>query len=258
MTDSHPINDHDRYNLAMQKSMMDKLYFMDKVDAKSFFDYGCADGTLLHAASLLFPGHHYCGYDYDITMVEKCKHKATSSKDEFESWADLWEGPKCLILSSVVHEEYSYYRDDVEDFWGWVFTDDGPSFDYVAIRDMCVSRTTSRPSDPISAAKVRMRYDREKLSQWEARWGSLDENWSLVHFLLTYRYTDGWDREMRENYLPVPLEELLSLVPDGWEPRYIEHFTLPFVRECVRRDFGVDLQDRTHLKLILARTGRSK
>jgi len=249
-----PINDHDRYTEAMQKSLMDKLYFIDKVDAQSFFDYGCADGTLLHAAAALFPRHYYAGYDCNREMVERCRHEATCRKEKFEEWVDSATGPKCLILSSIVHEEYSYYRDDVEDFWSWVFTNDGPSFDYIALRDMCVSRTTSRPSDPISAAKVRMRFDREKLAQWESRWGSLDENWSLTHFLLTYRYLEGWEREMRENYLPVCLEELLSLVPKGWEPLYIEHFTLPFVRAKVMEDFGIDLQDRTHLKLILKRS----
>ena len=249
-----PINDHDRYTEAMQKSLMDKLYFIDKVDAQSFFDYGCADGTLLHAAAALFPRHYYAGYDCNREMVERCRHEATCRKEKFEEWVDSATGPKCLILSSIVHEEYSYYRDDVEDFWSWVFTNDGPSFDYIALRDMCVSRTTSRPSDPISAAKVRMRFDREKLAQWESRWGSLDENWSLTHFLLTYRYLEGWEREMRENYLPVCLEELLALVPTGWEPLYIEHFTLPFVRAKVMEDFGIDLQDRTHLKLILKRS----
>jgi len=263
-----PVNDHDRYTHAMEKSMMDKLYFMDKVDAVSFFDYGCADGALLHAAQGLFPDHAYFGFDEDLRMVERCKHRATVRLEEFQKWVSEAEGPRCLILSSVVHELYSYRREWVPRFWKWAF-EGGVSnvagrnprdwgFDYIALRDMCVSRTTSRPSDPISVAKVRMRYDRERLSQWEARWGSLDENWSLTHFLLTYRYTEGWEREVRENYLPIPLEELLSLVPEQWEPRYIEHFTLPYVRGCVRRDFGIDLQDRTHLKLILARTGRSE
>ena len=84
----------------------------------------------------------------------------------------------------------------MKDFWKFVF--ETKLFHYIAIRDMCVSHTTSRQSDPISVAKIRMNYDSNLLSQWEARWGSLTENWSLTHFLLTYRYVDSWEREFRE------------------------------------------------------------
>lgn len=116
-----------------------------------------------------------------------------------------------------------------------------------------VSRSTSRPSDPISVAKIKINYDKERLSQWESRWGSLHENWSLVHFLLTYHYVNSWERECYENYLPLSLEDFLNIIPEGWEPFYIDHYTLPYLRQCVQNDFGIDLQDRTHLKLILKR-----
>ena len=248
-----PVNDLDRYSEAMHKSMMDKLYFMDKVDARLFFDYGCADGELLRMASTLFPHDTFFGYDEDPEMVKRCPEgiNVTSDRGQFDMWSFANRPSRCLVLSSVVHEMYSYKRNDMEGFWNWVFNG---CFEYIALRDMCVSRTTSRPSDSISVAKVRIRFDREKISQWESRWGSLDENWSLTHFLLTYRYEEGWDREMRENYLPVCLEELLALVPKRWEPVYIEHYTLPFVRSEALKYFGIDLQDRTHLKLILKRS----
>jgi len=218
------------YNLSMQKALIDKVFFLDKVDgAEVFADYGCADGSILK---------------YDIWATDDLKKFQKQVENEKIKGEIV-----CLSLLSLIHEVYSYGPGEVKEFWNLVLN--SGLFDYVAIRDMCVSRTTSRPSDSISVAKIRMLYDKDMLAQWEATWGSIDENWSLVHFLLTYRYVDSWDREFKENYLPLSLENLLDLITPDWEPTYIEHFTLPFIRHQVKEDFGIDLQDRTHLKLIL-------
>ena len=86
---------------------------------------------------------------------------------------------------------------------------------------------------------------------FESCWGSLNDNWSLTHFLLKYRYQAEWERELRENYLPISVERMLGLVPTEYTPTFIEHYTLPFLRERVMADFGIQLQERTHFKLIL-------
>src|SRR5690606_6062137 len=109
-------------------------------------------------------------------------------------------------------------------------------------------------SDSLSVLKVRQRFDQDKLNEFEVQWGSINENWSLVHFLLKYRYQTNWKREVRENYLPLSYEDLISKIPPGWNPIFHEHFTLPFIRQQVQRDFNIDLQDRTHVKLILKRS----
>ena len=75
----------------------------------------------------------------------------------------------------------------------------------------------------------------------------------MINFLLHYRYKENWKREARENYLPISKENLLSLIPHSYFPMFIEHFTLPFLREQVMKDFGIQLQEKTHLKLILKR-----
>jgi hypothetical protein len=73
-----------------------------------------------------------------------------------------------------------------------------------------------------------------------------------VHFLLTYRYSGtSWSREVRENYLPTSYEEFMSSVPNEYFPVFKETFTLPFLRRRVKADFGIDLADRTHMKLVL-------
>jgi SAM-dependent methyltransferase len=256
------------YTSEMRKALLDKVFFLDKVDANSFVDFGCADGSVLKLAHDIQPDHFYVGYDTAPEMIEVAKSTGspeivfTSDIDEVKNMLNRdKEGIVCLSLLSLIHEVYHYGPESVTKFWEFVFGSDFAShgrpnhglFDYIAIRDMCVSKHVSRPSDPISVAKIRMNYDSSRLAQWESKWGSLDENWSLVHFLLTYRYVDSWERELHENYLPLSKEDLLALIPPQWEPVYIEHYTLPFLRNQVREDFDIDLQDRTHLKLILRR-----
>ena len=237
---------------------MDKLFLADKVgNSNIFIDFGCGDGALLRAMQKLFPEHLYLGYDNNPDMV-KCARKQTrgnnpafvGSLDELVAFKEKHRGTTCLILSSVLHEIYHYGPAEVENFWRFVWS---IGFDYIAMRDMCVSRTASRPADPISAARIRQVFDPDKLVEWESNWGSLDENWSLVHFLLHYRYLDNWTREVRENYLPINMETLLQKVNTSYFPIFVEHYTLPFLREQVWLDFAIQLQERTHLKLILKR-----
>jgi SAM-dependent methyltransferase len=253
------------YTNEMRKSLLDKVFFLDKVDANVFIDFGCADGSVLKFAHELQPDNFYIGYDSASEMIKVAKSTASTdirfTSDIFEVKKMLKQDKEdvvCLSLLSLIHEIYHYGPESVTKFWDFVFNakaDEADShlIDCVAIRDMCVSKHVSRPSDPICVAKIRMNYDNGRLAQWESRWGSLDENWSLVHFLLTYRYVDSWEREMYENYLPLSKEDLLALIPLQWEPIFIEHYTLPFLRSQVREDFDIDLQDRTHLKLILRR-----
>ena len=243
----------------MAKALVSKVYFVDKVDADTFVDFGCADGALLGFMADVFPGLTLVGYDNDPEMVARAR-VAQAGKDV--SFTCDWDeveaaaagGRSCLVLSSVIHEAYSYLdAEGLERMWDRVWGRTGFKADYVAIRDMMVSASTSRASDPIAVTRVWQVYDREKIAEWEQHWGSLDENWSLVHFLLTYRYRDSWKRELAENYLPVSLERFLSGVPEDFFPVVKEHYTLPCLRRRVKEDFGFDLADRTHLNLVLER-----
>ena len=60
--------------------------------------------------------------------------------------------------------------------------------------------------------------------------GGLTSNKNFLHYLLTYRYVENWDREVRENYFPHSIEEFLSKIPTKYEVVYFEHYTLPFLR----------------------------
>jgi hypothetical protein len=43
------------------------------------------------------------------------------------------------------------------------------------------------------------------------------------------------------------------MIPTGYDVLYHEHSALPFIKRTVRTDFGIELKDATHLKLILER-----
>lgn len=248
------------YNAQMEKSMIDKLFFLDKTDATLFVDFGCADGALIEQASKLFPNYYFVGYDISQEMLDLAQKRLFQTVWQgahiylTSNWDKLVKnitGKSALILSSVLHEIYSYLNpDEIESFWDKVWNS---GFDYIIIRDMMVSESTSRQSDPLAVAMIKQRFNKQKIKQWESQWGSLHDNWSLVHFLLTYRYDANWEREYRENYLPNSLETFLTMIPKTYSPTFFDHFTLTHLRNCVKKDFGLQLQDRTHLKLILER-----
>ncbi|NTF17001.1 hypothetical protein G6L37_00980 [Agrobacterium rubi] len=275
----NPIADEGLYNAEMAKSLIDKIYFLDKVDANLFVDFGCADGIMLCFIERAFPGVQLVGYDIDETKLEAARSNARrqdpNSKIIFTSdWDEVRDivlkarnvGTKsCLVLSSVMHEIHSYLSEGDQStvhsqIWGDqtdTIHDRGRNappqaiFHYVAFRDMMVSKTASRPSDPMQVARIIQCFDSKRLSEWTSNWGSIEDNWSLTHLMLTYRYEVNWQRELKENYLPVSYEDFLASIPPHYFPVYKDHFTLPFLRRCVKERFGFDLNERTHLKLVL-------
>ena len=64
--------------------------------------------------------------------------------------------------------------------------------------------------------KVKQKADKHYLNSFEDRWGVINDNYrTFIHYLLKYRYTDNWDREVNEDYLPVSLETVKSKVPNN-------------------------------------------
>ncbi len=250
------ISNYSGYNEGMKKSLLDKIFFMDKVESTVFVDYGCADGTLIHFLSQLFPEYMYIGYDVDENMLKLAREKCPDNSERFlftSDWKEVTEyarsGVATIILSSTIHEVYAYgTRKDVDSLWRRVFNG---VFEYVVIRDMIPSISADKRSDINDVAKLLKKADKSYLFDFEHNWGSIETNKNLMHFLLKYRYADDWSREVKENYFPVLREELISSIPDEYEIEFHEHFVLPFLKRVVKKDFNIDLKDNTHLKLIL-------
>jgi len=249
------IKDYENYNSSMKKSLLDKIFFIDKIEEVDYIvDYGCADGTLIKFLNNLFPDYKYLGYDIDPKMIE-----LSNSQNECDNiyFCDNWEAieriikdkKSCVILSSVIHEVYAYgTRKDVDVLWKRVFED---GFDYIVVRDMIPSSTIDKRADINDVSNILKKANKNHLFEFERKWGSIENNKNLIHFLLKYRYTENWVREVNENYFPLLREEFLSSIPNNYEIDFHEHFVLPFFKNSVFKDFGIRIKDNTHFKIIL-------
>lgn len=247
------------YISGMQKSIVDKLFFMNKVDdyISTIIDYGCADGTLIKEMNKVKPDLHYIGYDNNVDMINIAKKNTFN--DQNVNFTNNFNFDRCsndlLNLSSVIHEVYSYCScDEIKKFWDNVFSHD---FKYISIRDFCVSKSINRTTDINDYTKLIQTADKNQINDFESIWGSLRDNRNFIHFLMKYRYKANWDREVRENYFPITLEQLLSKIPtDKYEIIYFEDYCLPFTRDTIKKNFDINIVDKTHVKLLLKRKSR--
>nr|QBM02708.1 hypothetical protein [uncultured archaeon] len=246
----------------MAKSMVDKLFFIERIDAKLIVDFGCADGTMLKFIKNLRPDIKLVGYDVSQEMIDIADN------------SDIWEGKSrpiftchwnriksivedcqkkgietAITLSSVIHEVYSYGNEEsVKEFWDNIFN---TGFDYIIIRDMLVSKNVNHESSLKDVEKVYNTND-QHIAEFESVWGSISNHKNLLHYLLKYRYNKNWFRELRENYMPITLEDMLSRIPtNDYSFDFYEHYILPFIAKSIKKEFGITLKENTHIKLIL-------
>lgn len=250
-----PIKNYNTYNIGMNKSFYDKLFFYDKVeDITSILDFGCADGSMIKHMRQIYPEMNLVGYDNNEAMIQAAR---ANSKNYFTTnfttaIENISPNNTLLNLSSVIHEVYAYSTEsDIDEFWNRVFNN---GFAYISIRDFCHRQSMDRPSDIADYVKVIQKSDSIMISEFEQIFGSLRNNKNLVHFLMKYRYKDNWKREVRENYFPITIDTLLHKIPmDKYEIIYFEDYILPFTKQQVYKDFGITLKDSTHVKLLLKR-----
>lgn len=256
------ITDISVYRKEMAKSMVDKLFFIEQIDAKVIVDFGCADGTMLKFIQNLRPDIKLVGYDVSQEMIDIANNSEIWEGEDKPLFTSEWTIIKAIVkdcqmrkietaitLSSVIHEVYSYGNDEsVKEFWNNLFN---TGFDYIIIRDMLVSKKTDRESQVKDAEKVYQTNDPHIL-EFESVWGSISNHKNLLHYLLKYRYNKNWFRELRENYMPITLEDMLNKIPtDSYSYDYYDHYVLPFIAKSVKKEFGITLKENTHIKLIL-------
>ncbi len=266
-----PIANTAVYAAGMEKGLVDKTDFLASIDAEVIVEYGCAEGAVLNYIHRNDPEKILFGFDIDDGMIERAKDRFGETGIIFTTqWEFVVEhllalqakGKKiAIVLNSLVHE-LSYLPEEVRKLiLDRIFGRGGVVWDYITFRDMMVNSAARRPSDPIMVARVRQvvgkrRGGKERLAQWEEHWGSINSFWSLIHFFLTYRYEENWEREYKENYLPVAYEDFLASIPDEYMPIFEHHYTLPFLRREIEKDFDLQLHEPTHLKIILRRIPR--
>lgn len=254
-----PIKNIQSYIGGMNLGLQDKLFFVDMLDFDAIVDFGCADGSFLKLVSEINPKIKLFAYDIDPNMLLKAKSKLDKGSIVTDSWNEIrkslvYFNKPLLNLSSVIHEVYSYSKtSDVKNFWdNQVF---GGDFKYITIRDMIPSTEISKSEisqfkDDVK--KVKQKFDRNYINSFEEKWGSLNSNYrTLIHFLLKYRFTDNWEREVAENYLPISIETLRKKIPSGYKIVHEDNFLLPFLKNRVKKDFNIDLIHPTHTKMII-------
>ncbi len=251
-----PIANYDIYNKNMSLSYVDKLFFLDKVDTDVIVDFGCANGHILGIIKQQRPDISVIGYDLDENMLSIARKKIGDDSVLTTDWETVTEELKkykspLLLLSSVIHEVYSYsHAKVVKKFWdNQVFSN---NFKWVAIRDMMPSTNELRFKDiHEDVAKVRQRSNSNLLDSFESKWGSIDDYRSFIHYLLKYKYVENWEREVNENYIPLTVETFQKKIPSNWSIKYEDKFTVPFITQQIYNDFGVNLRINTHAKYIL-------
>ena len=250
MTDN--IVDVNTYNSKMIKGIDDKLFFTDIVnDYTQVVDFGCANGALLGKLFKMNENIGLTGYDISKRMLSIARLENPEAA-YFSDWDDITVEPNSLLnLSSVIHEVYAYSTvEEIRMFWKTVFNS---GFKYISIRDMFVSETLEEKYvDTPIVKKIRSNAD-WTLASFERMNGSIGVMKYLVHYLLKYTYTDNWERENKENYLPISSEDIIRIIPDRYEVIHVDHFTLPVLQSNVMKTFGFDLQEKTHMKIILKR-----
>lgn len=239
------ISDTHSYIENMGLSSEDKLFFINMINPDVIVDFGCADGTILSKIREVKPNVRLIGYDIDKEMISKAKSKFKDDTVITDKWSEVvniiskYKTPT-LVLSSVIHEVYSYSTTKVvKKFWdNQVF---GGNFKYICIRDMIPSvemdRHAFKGNDFMSdVKKVREKANQYYLESFESIWGSISDSYrTLIHFLLKYKYTNNWDREVNENYVPITLETLYKKIPSNYRVSYQKNYILPHLAEQVRK-----------------------
>ena len=275
-----PFKNLSLYNASMRKGLEDKLFFLEYLpeDNYTFVDFGCADGSVLRALCAMYPNkkglNTYIGYDISFDMIALAKTNFSGDIDENIVFTSYWKdvqkelkksnNKKVLILSSVIHEIYSYGEipKDIDIFWDRVLKTE---FDYICIRDMMPSRDIVRktPIDIYNALNQDKNHvlNEGQLAEFEKIHGSIQSMKHAVHFLLKYRWKVNWNREVNENYFPIYVEDLIGTLSlkkyfcdaGTYKIDYLERFQVPYLMECIKNDFGITFEDFTHVKAIFTK-----
>lgn len=260
------INNYMHYVDEMDKSLVDKLWFMNDADianADIIVDYGCADGSLLRAIHKLNPDAILYGYDIDPIMIESAMN-INNDAQYSTSLPDLRnETDKVIvvIMSSLLHELYHYTSDSerlraMHDLRKYVH----PS--YIVVRDMVNpknfdinTKDSSRLISAINASKVEDHTQVMYQLFGRSYVANIEE---AGMFIFKYRFfrSGNWSRERYENYFSYDLQ--VDFVDDllaraGFTSIYnvLEYKTLDFINRTTEYVFSAPYPAPTHVYAIL-------
>ena len=249
------------YNLAMQKTLLDKIWFLDKIDnsIKYIFDFGCADGSLTKFINEMFPDQfEFFLIDNNPEMLKIAKenimdsswtirvHYCNSIEEAITQCDDIKKS--VLVLNSVIHEILSYC--DYEEQRKLFETFFQSKFGYVAIRDMHLFTLPDFEIDNTEQEHFNKFLDFVANFEYTEVIG---KNTLQLEFLLKTDYYSNWEREKKERYLWNWIVLVLGYSMGLYEIEYEEDFSLPYHRRKWYKKFKVSQTNKikTHKKLLL-------
>lgn len=259
----------DSYNENMSKHIKDKLFWVDYLPENKDYviiDFGCADGAMINYLCEINKEskqkNTYIGYDISETMIKIAKTNFHGDSSDDVVFTSSWDNVKnmlnfnkdkvkVLVLSSIIHEVYSYAEteNDVDIFWDRVLN---TGFDYIMVRDMMVSYDTIRKTASNDYDNLFLNGNSKQLEEFQKIHGNVDIVKNMLHFLLKYRWKINWEREVAEDYFPIFIEDFLEIMK-SYNIIYFERFRVQFLDDEIKKDFNIGLTDYTHVKGVFSK-----
>jgi SAM-dependent methyltransferase len=244
------IKNESDYLVSMSKPLQEKLKISAFISpsAINVLDVGCADGTVTSSLAYLLPQVNFLGIDLKDHFIQLAQEKVGRHKNlQFEKvyLRDLLARPQrfeSVIFCSVLHEFFTY-GEGISSVLKAVadaheLLHEGGN---IVIRDMIMSDASkSQTKVDKLAAKIYAKVElKQQIADFETRYGMLANLCNLNHFLLKYRYTDNWERELAENYTAITFEQyekMFELL--GMQVTYKKSYLIDFMRTKWNEDFG--------------------
>lgn len=249
MTES--IDNPNIYLERMAKPIQEKLKVARYIPVKSqnVLDVGCADGVVTSSLAKIFPQAKVLGIDLNEGFVSIAKERWQDLLNlEFERvyLRDLLARPMrydVVVFCSVLHEFFTYGEGissvvkalaDAHELLrpgGRVIIRDMILFEYFQSSNL---NTQSIIDKIYTHASV------QHLQDFEDQFGKLSSINSVNHYLLKYLYVENWEREGRENYVPVTFEqyeEIFKLL--GMRLGYLQSYLIPYLKDRWQQDFDL-------------------
>lgn len=255
------ITDPKLYLERMGKPLQEKLKIAKFIsdNAKSVIDIGCADGTVTLALSDLFPNTNFFGIDINKEFVDIANSNIGSRKNiSFQCGYlrdQLTKNEKydSAIFCSVLHEFFSYGEgistvvkalSDAHEILkpgGSLIIRDMILSDYMSTSDLWINNFRDKILKNKSIGNI--------IPEFESWFGPMKSIKQVNHFLLKYMYQNNWQREGRENYVPVSFEQydqILKLL--DMRVQHKNSYTIPYLNDLWKKDFDFSQDELSCLR----------
>lgn len=252
----HQIVNPEVYLSRMSKPLAEKLKIVNFIphDSSQVLDVGCADGAVTIEMARMFPNTHFHGIDINPEFISVARdhgaglHNITFETVYLRNLLAREEKFDAITFCSVLHEFASYGEgltsvvkalSDAHE----LLRKGGR----IIIRDMIFSEYKRHTDFGMKSVLEKIHAKKELshlVADFESHFGKLNDIYTINHFLLKYKYTDNWDREGHENYVPVTFdqyEEIFKLL--GMKILYKDSSLLPYFEETWKTDFGFSNQE---------------